>query len=69
MSKKIWLAKHRNIAAAAADDAEFFVEAKINNKWQNVGGPFTDQDTANDFAKNFSNNNPDVEVQVIVQQG
>ena len=69
MSTKIWVAKHRAMTTPAADDAEFFVEAKINNKWKRVGGPFADQGTANDFAQTFSVENPTVEVQVVVEQG
>jgi len=67
-NKKIWISKHLTLSSLDEKSAEFDVEAKPNNKWVEVGGPFSDRASANVFAQQYSTDNPDVEVRVVVIQ-
>ncbi|MEJ0102751.1 MAG: hypothetical protein WDO19_09440 [Bacteroidota bacterium] len=47
---------------------EYVVEAKPRRSWIRVGGPFSDQTEANNFADEYSSAHRDVEVQVVIFQ-
>lgn len=67
---KIVVTKHfvSSFTLAAALEVEYIVEAKPGRRWVKVGGPFADETAASSFAKQYSKDNPDVEVQVVIFQ-
>lgn len=67
-NKKIHLSWHLNPSELDEEVVQFYVEAKPDKKWIQVGGPFPDRDSANIFAQQYSSDNPDIQVQVVVYQ-
>lgn len=70
-SKKIIVSKHYTAEINPAANnliPVYYVEAKPHGHWLRVGGPFVNEDDANEFARNYSISHPNVEAQVVLLQ-
>lgn len=66
-TKTNWVSWHLT-STTLNDNADYYVEAKPGKRWHQVGGPFADRDSANDYAREYSKSHPNVEVRVVVYQ-
>ncbi len=66
-TKTNWVSWHLT-STTLDNNAEYYVEARPHKKWEQVGGPFADSDSAVDYARQYSHDHPNVEVRVVVFQ-